>query len=187
MMDQPGVPSLVDRAIAGDHTAWRDLHREYYPIAVAFLRKLGLDREADVEDACQDVFVQMLRYLPSFRGEAELKTWLYRLCVTEAGRLRRHQRVSHKLRRLLALHWTEPASSGPELSEASARQKLEQAMSRMNDGMRLVFVLFEIEGLSGEQTAQIAGIPLASVWSRLHYARRIVQKTLGIETGGARP
>ena len=80
--------ALVPRVAAGEDTAWRAFHRHYYPIAAAFLRKLGV-HEADMEDACQEVFLRTHRYLPSFRGEAQIKTWFYRLCATEATRVRR--------------------------------------------------------------------------------------------------
>ena len=87
---------LVPRVAAGEHDAWRRFHRHHYPIAVAFLRKLGV-REPDMEDACQEVFLQAHRYLPSFRGEAGVKTWFYRLCVTEAGNVRRRGRMARAL------------------------------------------------------------------------------------------
>ena len=73
--------TLVHRCVSGEPDAWRALHTHYRPIAGAFLRKLGVEGE-ELEDACQEVFLQMFRYLPRFRGEAQIKTWLYRLCVT---------------------------------------------------------------------------------------------------------
>jgi hypothetical protein len=54
--------SLVRNCVAGTPDAWRALHRRYYPVAMAFLRKLGT-RDADADDACQDVFVELFRYL----------------------------------------------------------------------------------------------------------------------------
>src|SRR5512142_1356971 len=89
--------SLVRNCVAGDSEAWRALHRRYYPVAMAFLRKLGT-RDADSEDACQDVFVELFRYLPTFRGQADLKTWLYRLCTTQARRVGRRSRVLRIIR-----------------------------------------------------------------------------------------
>src|SRR5262245_35497646 len=62
---------LLDDCIEGNALAWRQLHRQYYPVAAAFLRKLGV-RERDLDDASQEVFLQLFRYLPRFRREAEL-------------------------------------------------------------------------------------------------------------------
>src|SRR5688572_23722440 len=95
----PAHPLL--RCVDGNRAAWRQLHRQYYPVAAAFLRKLGV-QERDLDDACQEVFLQMFRYLPSFRGEADPKTWLYRLCITQARRARTRIRLRKALDLLLA-------------------------------------------------------------------------------------
>jgi RNA polymerase sigma-70 factor (ECF subfamily) len=162
---------LVTRCVAGERTAWRDLHRNYYPIAAAFLRKLGV-KDPELDDACQEVFVTLFRYLPSFRGEAELKTWLYRLCATEAGKVRRKSRGWTRLVGLLSADQPREPITMPEWSNAMALQKVEHALGKLKPDERLVFVLFEMEGLDGEQVATIAECPVATVWRRLHYARR---------------
>ena len=91
---------LVRRCVAGERAAWRMLHERYYPLMAAFLLRLGLG-PTELEDACQEVFLRAFRYLPGFRGDAELKTWLYRLCVTEARRARRRAWVSRSVLRLV--------------------------------------------------------------------------------------
>jgi len=88
--------SLVRSCIAGDASAWRALHRRYYPVASSFLRKLGM-RDGELAPACQEIFAELFRYLPTFRGQTDLKTWLYRLCATEAQRMRRPSRFSGAL------------------------------------------------------------------------------------------
>jgi RNA polymerase sigma-70 factor (ECF subfamily) len=180
---RPASAPLVSRAVAGDREAWRTLHRTYHPIAAAFLRKMGV-QDGDLEDACQEVFVQMFRYLPTFRGQAELKTWLYRLCITEAGNMRRRFRLADAVRKLLRRELAaRPAVSGPTFSDEQARRRVEAALASLKEGERLVFVLYEMEGLAGEQIAEIAGCPVATVWRRLHYARRTFQAA--VTQGGA--
>src|SRR3954464_9875457 len=92
---------LLLECVRGSHEAWRSLHFHHYPVTIAFLRKLGVS-EVDLEDASQEVFLQMHRYLPRFRGNSELKTWLYRLCITQARNLRRRRRMSEALRNWFA-------------------------------------------------------------------------------------
>jgi RNA polymerase sigma-70 factor (ECF subfamily) len=167
---RPPSPALVAGCLAGSDAAWRDLHREYRPVAAAFLRKMGV-REPDLEDALQNVFVQMVRYLPGFRGEAAFKTWLYRLCLTEAKETRRRTRLVTAVRALLKLERPDAAAAGPELGEETARRRVEAALQTLKPHERSVFVLYEMEGLSGEQIAEIEGCPVATVWRRLHYAR----------------
>jgi len=173
--------TLVRNCRAGNPAAWRALHRRYYPVAAAFLRKLGAMPE-EIEDTCQDVFVELYRNLPNFRGQAEMKTWLYRLCVTQARRTRTRSRVVRAVREQLQRLMPERVSVPPAtMTESTALQRVVQALEQLNPGDRLVFVLYEFEGLPGKQIAEIANCPEATVWRRLHYARRTFRDSLGID------
>ena len=169
--------SLLDECIEGDETAWRLLHRLCYPRAAAFLRKLGV-RELDLEDAAQEVFVQLFRYLPSFRREAELSTWLYRICISQARSVRRRQRVTDTLSRLLLLGTAPTLVSTPSLPDEIARRRVEAALSKMTERDRTVFVLYEMEGVPGKRIAEIVDSPEATVWRRLHGARQVFRQAL---------
>lgn len=169
--------SLVRRCVVGEVAAWRELHRRYYPVAAAFLRKLGV-RERDVDDAAQEVFIELFRSLGKYRGEAELTTWMYRICVTHASRHHRRWRLLTRLSDLFAGEG-EPNRLGTDADALDARRTLEQALGMMSDGERLVFVLFELEGLPGAQVAEIAACPLNTVWRRLHEARKKLRAVLG--------
>jgi RNA polymerase sigma-70 factor, ECF subfamily len=172
--------TLIRSCVAGDSDAWRAMHRRYYPVAVAFLRKLGA-RESDIEDACQEVFVELVRYLPTFRGQADLKTWLYRLCVTQARRVRSRSRTLRLIReRLQSDTAPEPTVPPATVTESTMLERLASVLDKMNEGDRLVFVLYEFEGLPGKQIAAIAECPEATVWRRLHYARRAFCDALGL-------
>jgi RNA polymerase sigma-70 factor, ECF subfamily len=168
---------LVDDCAGGDAEAWRRLHRRYYPIAGAFLRKLGV-RERDLEDATQEVFLQVHKYLPRFRREAELSTWLYRLCITQARVVRRRTRVTDALLRVLALAPAHELVSTGSLAEDAARRRIEAALSALPPGEREVFVLYEMEGLPGKRIADIVKCPEATVWRRLHYARQAFRRAI---------
>ena len=167
---------LLARCVSVDQAAWRDLHRVYYPIAAAFLRKLGV-RDNELDDATQEVFVQLFRYLPTFRGDAQLKTWLYKLCLTQARRARRFRALAQTMHRWFG---AEERVAHLEVSEGAARELVQRALDRLNEGERLVLVLYEFEGLSGEEIAPLAGCPVATVWRRLHYARQRFSDALGV-------
>ncbi|HYQ26187.1 MAG TPA: RNA polymerase sigma factor, partial [Polyangiaceae bacterium] len=168
---------LLDDCVDGDEFAWQHLHRLCYPRAAAFLRKLGVT-ELDLEDAVQDVFVQLFRYLPSFRRESELSTWLYRICISQARSVRRRKRVTQTLARLLSLGTAPTLVSTPSLPEAVVRRRVEAALSKMSEGDRTVFVLYEMEGVPGKRIAEIVDSPEASVWRRLHGARQVFRRAL---------
>jgi RNA polymerase sigma-70 factor (ECF subfamily) len=163
--------SLVERCVAGEASAWRELHRTFYPTVRTFLRRMGVEG-GENEDACQEVFVQVFRSLPRFEHRAELKTWLYRLCLTQASRARRRRAL--RLRVHLGALWGRPAEpqATQEWSEPQMGQRIGDALGRMKPHHREVFVLYELEALSGEEVAAILGCPEPTVWRRLHHARR---------------
>ena len=177
--------ALIPRSIAGDEAASRALHAHYYPIASAFLRKLGTHRD-DVEDVCQDVFTQFFRWLPTFRGDSQLQTWLFRVCVTQARRARRRRKVSDLVASLVMREAREDIVRPADNSDGTM---VERALTRMGSDIRSTFVLFELQGLSGKQVAEILRCPESTVWRRLHDARRIFRDTLDGEptqTGGGK-
>jgi RNA polymerase sigma-70 factor (ECF subfamily) len=172
--------SLLDSCVEGDSGAWRALHRRYFGVATAFLRELGV-RERDLEDATQEVFLQMFRYLPRFRRESELSTWLYRLCITEARKVRRKARLTSMLAEVLSFIPHSEAVSTPSLGDDVARSRIETALGQLSEQQRVTFVLYEMEGLPGKEIAKILNCPEATVWRRLHYARQAFRAALGAE------
>ena len=180
-LGQRSDSTLVGRCQAGESAAWGLLYREYHPVAAAFLRRLGVNGR-ELEDACQEVFLRMFRFLPSFRGEADLKTWLYRLCATEAARLRRRSRMASDVPPPIACASADLAVDGPGMSAQAAAEKCRAALRKMGKAERLVFLLYEMKGLSGHEIAETVGCPVATVWRRLHYARRRFRNALlGVE------
>jgi RNA polymerase sigma-70 factor (ECF subfamily) len=162
-------PDLIDRCVAGDRRAWGELHRLYCPQALAFLRRLGVGpREA--EDACQEVFLQIFRYLSRFERRADFRTWLYKLCISQAGRLRRKAVLLRPLA-WLARRWDESAVF-PEWSASRAVELVDRALAALSPRQRTVFVLFEMEGLATAEIAALLGAPDATVRRQLQEARR---------------
>ena len=166
---QSGPPDLLHRCVAGDAAAWRGLHQRYHGNAVSVLRRMGVPGN-QLEDACQDVFVDVFQYLPRFRGEADFRTWLYRICVSRARTSRRRAR----LWALFPATLPQPAEElgGQLLDESIASRRLASALAQLSDAERAVFVLFELEGLSGKEIARIIERPEATVFRRLHDARK---------------
>lgn len=169
--ERPRERALVEQCVDGDDGAWRLLCRHHYPRVAATLRKLGVP-DSDVEDAAQEVFIEVFRYLPSFRGDAELATWLYRLCISRAHHVRKRTRTRERLRRFLTFAPTQVAPEPPGLGEAQARRKIERALAVLSEKQRDVFVLYELENVPGKQIAEILSCPEATVWRRLHDARQ---------------
>lgn len=133
-----------------------------------FLSRLGV-RADQLDDARQEVFLEAFRYLPGFRGDSSLKTWLYRICVSEARRSRKRETV----RRWISTQFgsgPEPSTQG-ELSDEQSARLVERALRALPGGEREAFVLYEFEGMSGAEIATVLEINEATVWRRLHYSR----------------
>jgi len=157
---------LLDRCVAGDAAAWSALHGCYRPQALRFLRRLGVgQREAD--DACQEVFLQVFRYLRQFEHRADFRTWLFKLCISQAARVRRRARL---MRPLSWLGLVDPVTQ-PDWSGSRAVELVDSALASLSDAERAMFVLFELEGLSTAECARAVGIPDATARRKLQEAR----------------
>jgi RNA polymerase sigma-70 factor (ECF subfamily) len=140
------------------------------------LRRLGVS-DADVEDACQEVFVVAHRRLDDFEGRASVQTWLYGICVRVGAAHRRRARV----REQPASTHHEQAAEAPQEDEVAlreARVELDRMLGALDDEKRAVFVLFEIEELPMTEVAEAVGCPLQTAYSRLHAARREIDLML---------
>jgi len=174
----PSTPSvvaereLIDHCLRGDGCAWTELHDRYAGVASRFLRSLGVGG-CDVEDARQEVFLQMYRSLASFRGEAALTSWLYRLCLTQAGRVRRQKRVARRVLELsVEARLPGDALSSLSESDAWAERRVNAALARLSRRERQFLLLYALEDRPGKEIAALTGASLASVWRVLCYARR---------------
>ncbi len=168
----PQSAELVRRCQAGEREAFGEFYRRYRAdVTRNLFRVLGPGR-GDLEDVLQDVFIEVFRSIARFRGEAQLSTWLYRVCVNVAlQRLRKVRRLAEVPDENLpdpALHQT------PERTLSERRRVA--AVYRLLDGLspkkRVVFVLHEIEGREPKEIAAIVGAPVLTVRTRLHYARK---------------
>ena len=172
MAERGAKQPLIARCVLGEEQAWRDLHRQYYPVVSRFLRRMGI-HAGDLEDACQEVFVQVFRYLGRFEQRADFGTWLYKLCLSQAGRMGRRRRVREALGWLFGRDPSRPTETVElEWSASMVTERVGKALQQMKPQHKAVFVLFEFEGVEGKEIARILRCPPATVRRRLHYARQ---------------
>lgn len=162
--------NLIGQCAAGDERAWRKLYREHEGTARRFLFRMGVPSE-QIDDACQEVFLETFRYLPGFREEADFKTWLYRLCLTQARKHRNKRRLQSLLLALVGNDSPESLDRGQMLEEQMKRLVV-ASLDALPEKQRQVLVLYEFEGQSGEKIAEITGCTESSVWRLLHHARK---------------
>jgi RNA polymerase sigma-70 factor (ECF subfamily) len=151
------------------------------------LRMLG--NTADAEDVTQDVLVQVVRKLDTFRGDAELTTWLHRVTVNAA--LAHRRRLARRPERPLdvSLDCIAPPEGGDVPDEQALRgelrQHIERAIARLPQMYRDVFVLADVEDLPNAEIGQLLGLSLAAVKSRLHRGRLMLRDSLAPYLGDA--
>jgi len=155
--------------------------KELGPFVWRALRRLGV-READVEDACQEVFVVVHRKLAGFEGRSSVRTWVYGIAIRVAADHRRRAYVRRERITEPPEQIAEPSQS-LELEQAEGRAMLDAALEVLDDDKRAVFVLYEIEELTMAEVASALGCPLQTAYSRLHAARRIVEEAVRERAG----
>jgi RNA polymerase sigma-70 factor, ECF subfamily len=167
--------ALVQRARRGDAAAFRALflgHRG----AVARLVYRMLGSSTDLEDVVQEVFVQVWKSLPSFRGQSKLTTWIHRVTVNVVFMHRRAARTRVRLTEQTAEPEERADEAGVAPDEGADRRARLRAFSRLltrlSDKKRVVFVLHELEGVPPTEISEIVGAPVLTVRTRLFYARR---------------
>ena len=145
---------------------FREVYERHYPRVYRLAYSL-CGQVAEAEDIVQEVFIATLKGLPNFKGESRLGTWLYRITTLVSGRFiarrSRNQSQEIDLERL--------SSSAMADSELLANQVV-QAISKLSFPLRTVLSLVAIEGLSHQDAAEVLGLPVGTIGSRLHTARK---------------
>jgi RNA polymerase sigma-70 factor (ECF subfamily) len=153
---------------------FRFIYDNWFDDVCRWIRALG-GREADRDDIVQEVFLVVRRRLAQFDG-ANPGGWLYRITRRQVRDFRNRTWIKHIFtgRRSDDLDELPSHKDGPAttLERKQKQRVLEAILAKMGTDRRSAFVLFEIEGLSGEEIARLQGIPLNTVWGRLRKARQ---------------
>jgi RNA polymerase sigma-70 factor, ECF subfamily len=179
---------FVSRLQANEDAAYDELVRVYHAsiFHVAF-RMLG--DSSDAADAVQEIFLKVFRNVQRFRGDSSLKTWIYRIAFSEIlNRLRwwkrrfRSSTVSLDDDRQGNGHYIHLAASNPSplqaLESKERESAIQQALTKLSGEHRSIVILRDIEGFSYSEIADILGISVGTVKSRLARARADMKKSL---------
>lgn len=163
--------------------------RDHAPRIYNLARRM-LGSDADAEDVTQDVLLQVVRKLDTFRGESALATWLHRLTVNAALAHRRKRAVHdrHEVSNPLDNFLDNGFHKGPvrkwsvepqqQALDKETHQLIEKAIAGLPEIYRDVYVLADVEGLPNAEVGEILGLSLAAVKSRLHRARLLMRDAL---------
>ena len=171
--------SLCEPVLArSDRNArFRALYDHEFAFVWATARYFGVPPGAR-DDVVQEVFVVVQRRRGDFEGRSKLETWLFGICL----------RVIKQHRRRARFRRERPATAGPEpidahtpeheVEQQQSRQRLERVLAELAPDRRAALVMFEIEGLSTRAIAEVMGVPVGTIHSRLHLARRDFERAL---------
>jgi RNA polymerase sigma-70 factor (ECF subfamily) len=173
------VPAVLGVAPALEAVDVRAIYSAHGRFVWLSLQRLGI-HPSDLDDVAQDVFMIVHRRLDTFDRRARVTTWLFGICMRVAANYRRRRR------------WTREVLTGGADDDRPAnlvaaddilvrreeQELAERALDRLDVAKRATFVMFEIESLSCLEIAELMNVPVGTVYSRLHGARRQLERTL---------
>jgi RNA polymerase sigma-70 factor (ECF subfamily) len=180
--------ALAEGLCAGEERAYELLILRFEQPVFGLVSRL-LDNPADAADVVQEVFLKVFRKVSGFRRESSLKTWIYRIAVNEA---RNHQRwfIRHRGKEVelepglkeqqgVCDRVADPGRNPYEMAlDHETEALLESALEKVSPNYRAALILREVEGLSYEEIADILGISLGTVKSRILRGRESLKKRL---------
>jgi RNA polymerase sigma-70 factor (ECF subfamily) len=185
--------ALIDELQAGSEEAFAWLITRYHQPIYSLLARSVQDR-ADAADLTQEVFVKVFRGMGSFHGESSLRTWIYRIALREASNQRRcwmrHRQPEVPIEQemgesgsgqpvLLKDTLVDPAESPFEMAaHEESRARVEAALSQVPDPFRTTLILRDIEGFIYEEVAEMQGVNIGTVKSRLVRGRAALKAIL---------
>lgn len=177
--------TLVARCAAGDELACADLVEQHQRLVFQLAYHLLGSRD-EALDLSQDVFFRVFRTLHQFRGQSQLRTWIYRIVVNQARNRQRWWRRRHRAHQVSLDEHVEshghPAAKQGSPDRELQRKELAERLWRALDGLpfdqRTVVVLREMDGLSYDEIAFSLGVTLGTVKSRLTRARHALRAVL---------
>ncbi len=184
---QPTETTLIESAQRGELDSFNQLVQKYQDMMYRIALRI-LNDESSADDATQNAMIQAFRNIRSFRG-GSFRSWLARVTVNasydEMRRWRRQASVSFELStpegdEIESLPWMIDHAAGPEerVDNFELRDALQECVKALQADYRLVVVLVDVEGMSYEEVARVADIPVGTVKSRLARARGQLRKSL---------
>jgi RNA polymerase sigma factor (sigma-70 family) len=176
--------TLIDKIIASDEAAFRELYETYssrvYNTALGFLQSAE-----DAEDVTQEVFVSIYRSIKDFNRESSLSTWIYRIAVNKSLEFIRHKKRKKRFGIVKSIFQKEEVEEPVEflhpgiIAENKERGKIIfKAIDKLTENQKTAFLLNKIDSLSYKEISEIMKVSLSSVESLIFRAKENLKKEL---------
>jgi RNA polymerase sigma-70 factor (ECF subfamily) len=175
---------LVAAVATGDLEGLGELFDRHAPDLRRYFVRLGAPN-GDVDDLIQATFLEVVRAAPRFDPTYPARAWLFGIATWMWRRHRRSLgRAATRLAAWAGLSKGHLAPSPAELFEGDeASRRFQRAFAALSDKKREVFTLVTLEGFSGEEAARTLGVPVNTIWTRLHHARLELRRALEEDEG----
>mgnify|MGYP001813762282 CR=1 FL=1 len=176
VLSQPGAndeANWISRAQQADSGAFEKLYRMHVDKVYGLcLRMTG--NVAEAEDCAQEAFIQAWNKLDKFRGDSAFATWLHRIAVNSVlGRMRKSKREQDRIQMA-----GETIESPASMADTGELRDLSDAVNRLPEGARHVFVLYAVYGYSHDEASNMLGIAPGTSKAQLHRARRLLAQQI---------
>lgn len=175
---------VIERVAHGEKGLYEILMRRYNQTLYRAVRSY-LHKDVDVEDAMQETYIKAYTKLDQFKGEAAFSTWLVRIGVNEALQQLRKTRTMHvhsdpdvRMEQLMQLPDTGQMNPEQRTIQGENRRVLEQAIDKLPEGYRTVYMLREVEGMNVAEVAQCLSLSESNVKVRLHRAKSMLKEAI---------
>lgn len=175
-------PRLIQRVLEGDARAERELYETHVERVFRLAYRMTGD-DALAQDCTQETFVRAFDRLDGFRGDAALSTWLH--SITTSVVLNTLRKVKRFRRRETELDEAATVTSGERRSDPDLKMKLHEAIDRLPDKYRMVFVMHDVEGYTHEEIAAALGTKEGTSKAQLSRARAKLRDALSAFAGEA--
>jgi len=175
---------LIADCLQGSTNAFGVLVRRYQDRLFHTVYRM-VENAEDAQDIVQEAFLNAYQSLDGFKGDSLFFTWLYRIAVNTAISMKRKQRVVLSIdgtrsgeQGIEPLDPSELSRPGHALEQAEQERRIQQALSRLSPEHRAVLVMKDMEGQKYETLADVLGVPIGTIRSRLHRARLELRQLL---------
>jgi RNA polymerase sigma-70 factor (ECF subfamily) len=176
-MSDPTEAGLLERCRQGDEQAFRELVERYKNLVFALLSRSAAERSR-VEDLAQEVFLRIHRGIPYFRGDARLTTWIYRIVLNLLSHEADKRRATREVQLDTQIPAHEPRSHDTAMNDLELRDRLEKALARLPANYRLLVAAHYLNDVKYEDLAEALGIPVGTVKTQLHRAKKQLRELL---------
>jgi RNA polymerase sigma-70 factor (ECF subfamily) len=171
---------VLGRIVSGDLEALGTLYDRYEHPVRRFLARIGI-ADADLDDLVQLTFLEVVRAAKGYDPRYAASPWLFGVAATMARRHRRgFARMAARVKSFMSARGPghQPEMPDEAFDAREAERRFRRALDSLSEKKREVFVMVTLEGASGEEAAMALGIPINTVWTRLHHAREELRREL---------